>query len=187
MVEYIIIGLLVLVIILLIVLLVRRQNNNDLMERIGHFEANINKEIGDFKFSFSKDLMTDFEKLNEKIERKLTLISDTVNERLDKNFEKSNKTFMDVFVNYIIFFHLCKPHLSRICYLSALLGNKRLSARFLMVFSSLRSAAFFGAAPTSPNGFFLAIIQYILDFTPGRGGVPGAHGHQGEKPSIFPF
>ena len=96
MIEYIIIGLLVLVIILLIVLLVRRQNNNDLMERIGHFEANINKEIGDFKFSFSKDLMTDFEKLNEKIERKLTLISDTVNERLDKNFEKSNKTFMDV-------------------------------------------------------------------------------------------
>ena len=52
MIEYIIIGLLVLVIILLIVLLVRRQNNNDLMERIGHFEANINKEIGDFKFSF---------------------------------------------------------------------------------------------------------------------------------------
>ena len=47
--EYIIIGLLVLTIILLIVLLVRRQNNNDLMERIGHFEANINKEIGDFK------------------------------------------------------------------------------------------------------------------------------------------
>lgn len=96
MIEYIIIGLLVLVIILLIVLLVRRQNNNDLMERIGHFEANINKEIGDFKFSFSNNLRTDFDNLNEKIERKLTLISDTVNERLDKNFEKSNKTFMDV-------------------------------------------------------------------------------------------
>lgn len=96
MIEYIIIGLLVVIIILLIILLVRRQNNNDLMERIGHFEANINKEIGEFKFSFAKDLMNDFEKLNEKIEKKLTLISDTVNERLDKNFEKSNKTFMDV-------------------------------------------------------------------------------------------
>ena len=96
MLEYIIIGLLIVVIILLIILLVRKQNNNDLMERIGHFEANINKEIGDFKFSFAKDLMNDFEKLNEKIEKKLTLISDTVNERLDKNFEKSNKTFMDV-------------------------------------------------------------------------------------------
>ena len=40
--------------------------------------------------------MNDFEKLNEKIERKLTLINDAVNERLDKNFEKSNKTFMNV-------------------------------------------------------------------------------------------
>lgn len=96
MLEYIIIGLLVLVIILLIILLVRRSNNTELVERIGHFEANINKEIGEFKFTFSKDLMTDFEKLNERIERKLTLINDAVNERLDKNFEKSNKTFMSV-------------------------------------------------------------------------------------------
>ena len=96
MIEYIIIGLLVIVIILLIVLLVRRNNNNEMVERIGHFEANINKEIGEFKFTFSKNLMEDFEKLNERIERKLTLINDAVNERLDKNFEKSNKTFMDV-------------------------------------------------------------------------------------------
>ena len=96
MLEYIIIGLLVLVIILLIILLVRRSNNTELVERIGHFEANISKEIGEFKFTFSKDLMTDFEKLNERIERKLTLINDAVNERLDKNFEKSNKTFMSV-------------------------------------------------------------------------------------------
>ena len=49
MIEYIIIGLLVIVIILLIVLLVRRNNNNEMVERIGHFEANINKEIGEFK------------------------------------------------------------------------------------------------------------------------------------------
>ena len=96
MIEYIIIGLLVLVIILLIVLLARRSNNTELVERIGHFEANINKEIGEFKFTFSKDLLTDFEKLNERIERKLTLINDAVNERLDKNFERSNKTFMSV-------------------------------------------------------------------------------------------
>ena len=96
MIEYIIICLLVIVIILLIVLLVRRNNNNEMVERIGHFEANINKEIGEFKFTFSKDLMDTFEKLSERIERKLNLINDAVNERLDKNFEKSNKTFMDV-------------------------------------------------------------------------------------------
>ena len=96
MIEYIIIGLLVLIVILLIVLLVRKNHNTELVERIGHFEANINKEIGEFKFTFSKDLIETFEKLNERIERKLTLINDAVNERLDKNFEKSNKTFMSV-------------------------------------------------------------------------------------------
>lgn len=96
MLEYIIIGLLIIVIVLLIILILRKNNNGEMVERIGHFEANINKEIGDFKFSFSRNLMNDFEKLNEKIERKLTLINDAVNERLDKNFEKSNKTFMSV-------------------------------------------------------------------------------------------
>ena len=96
MLEYIIIGLLILVIIMLIILIIRKNNNGEMVERIGHFEANINKEIGDFKFSFSRNLMNDFDKLNERIERKLTLINDAVNERLDKNFEKSNKTFMSV-------------------------------------------------------------------------------------------
>ncbi len=96
MLEYIIIGLLIIVIVLLIILILRKNNNGEMVERIGHFEANINKEIGDFKFSFSRNLMSDFEKLNERIERKLTLINDAVNERLDKNFEKSNKTFMSV-------------------------------------------------------------------------------------------
>ena len=94
--EYSIIGLLLVVIFLLIILVLRKNNNDDLTERLGHFEANINKEIGEFKFSFSRELLTDFEKLNERIERKLSLINDAVNERLDKNFEKSNRTFMSV-------------------------------------------------------------------------------------------
>lgn len=94
--TYVIIGLLGLIIILLIILLVRKQNNNDLTERIGHFEANINKEIGDFKFSFTKELLSDFDRLAEKIEKRLAYLNDVVNERLDKNFAKSNKTFMDV-------------------------------------------------------------------------------------------
>ena len=74
MIAYIIIGLLVIVIILLIILLCKKTNNNDLTERIGHFEA------------------------NERIEKKLLLISDTVNEQLDKNFAKSNETFKSVLV-----------------------------------------------------------------------------------------
>ena len=96
--EYVIVGLLGVVIVLLLVLVLRKNNNNnnEMTERLGHFEANINKEIGEFKFGFSKVLTHDFELLNERIEKKLTLINDRVNERLDQNFEKSNKTFMNV-------------------------------------------------------------------------------------------
>lgn len=96
MLDYIIIGLLIVVIILLIILLSKKSNNNDLTERLGHFEANINKEIGDFKFDFSKYLRDDFDKLNDNIEKRLILINEKVNERLDINFEKTNKTFINV-------------------------------------------------------------------------------------------
>lgn len=98
MIEYIIIGLLAIVIVLLLVVIFRKNtsNNNDLMERIGHFEANINKEIGDFKYSFSKIITNDFDLMNDRMEKKLNQINDRVNERLDQNFEKSNKTFMNV-------------------------------------------------------------------------------------------
>ena len=94
--EYVIVGLLGVVIVLLLVLVFRKNNNSEMTERLGHFEANINKEIGEFKYGFSKVLTQDFELLNERIEKKLTLINDRVNERLNQNFEKSNKTFMNV-------------------------------------------------------------------------------------------
>ena len=51
------------------------------------------KEIGDFKLDFSHNINDDFNTLNEKIDYRLRLISDKVNERLDTNFEKTNKTF----------------------------------------------------------------------------------------------
>ena len=54
------------------------------------------KEIADFQNTLSKELHTDFDNLNEKIEVRLRLINDGVNERLDKNFEKTNKTFNSV-------------------------------------------------------------------------------------------
>ena len=43
-----------------------------------------------------QNMNNDFEKLNEKIENKLTMINDKVNERLDENFTKTNKTFTSV-------------------------------------------------------------------------------------------
>ncbi len=94
--EYIIIGLLILIIILIIIILVRKKDNNDVTERLGRFETNITKEIGEFKLGFSNNLRNDFEHLNEVIINKLNYINDKVNERLEDNFQKSNKTFNNI-------------------------------------------------------------------------------------------
>ncbi len=93
---YIIIGLLVFVIILLIVLLLRKNSSLEIVSKMGSLEKNITKDIGDFKYDFSNSLKGDFERQNETIERRLNLINERVNERLDVNFEKTNKTFANV-------------------------------------------------------------------------------------------
>ena len=54
------------------------------------------KEMGDFKNDLSHSLNEDFTKLNEQVERRLLAVNEKVNERLDQNFEKTNKTFMNV-------------------------------------------------------------------------------------------
>lgn len=94
--EYIIIFLLIVVIVLLIIVLVKNNGSKDMIERMGRLDTSITKEIGEFKLNFSKDLRGDFEVLDNKIEYKLNLISDRVNSQLNENFEKSNKTFMNV-------------------------------------------------------------------------------------------
>ncbi len=94
--EYIIIGLLICSIILEIINLIQKKDNNDMTERLGHFETNITKEIGEFKYEFSSNLRKDFENLNELIVNKLNYINDKVNERLEDNFQKSNKTFNNI-------------------------------------------------------------------------------------------
>ena len=38
----------------------------------------------------------DFERQNEKLEKRLIMINEKVNERLDENFSKTNKTFTSV-------------------------------------------------------------------------------------------
>lgn len=94
--EYVIIGLLVLIIILIIILFIKQKNNENIVERLSKIEVNMVKEIGDFKLDFSHNINDDFNALNEKIDYRLRLISDKVNERLDENFEKTNKTFATV-------------------------------------------------------------------------------------------
>lgn len=92
----IVIGLLVIILIVVIISLSKNINESNITERLGKLETNMVKEIGEFQNRLSKDLHTDFDSLNEKIEVRLRLINDGVNERLDKNFEKTNKTFNSV-------------------------------------------------------------------------------------------
>ena len=96
MIQYIILGLLVLVVILLIVLLFKKQNNSDLVDKIARTEVNVVKEIGEFKHDFSSDLNKDFNDLNDRIEHKLNLMNQKVNEKLEDGFDKTNKTFNEV-------------------------------------------------------------------------------------------
>lgn len=94
MLEYIIIGLLVIVIILIIILLVR--GNNNMIEKIGDLETTTVKELSTFRNDLSKSMSDDFDKLEDKVEKRLIYINDKVNERLDENFSKTNKTFTNV-------------------------------------------------------------------------------------------
>ena len=94
--EYVIFGLVVLVVILLIIVLLNIKKNKENDISLSKVEGDIIREIGDFKLNFSRDLMEDFNKLNDRIEHKLNMINDKVNERLDVNFEKTNKTFASV-------------------------------------------------------------------------------------------
>ena len=91
MLDYIIIGLLVIIIILIIILLFK--GNSNLVERIGRVETVTIKELSNFRNELDKSLSEDFDKLEDKIDKRLIYINDKVNERLDDNFSKTNKTF----------------------------------------------------------------------------------------------
>ena len=94
MIDYIIIGLLIILIILVIILLLK--GNNNLIEKLGRLELNTIKELSTFRNDLSKSMSEDFDKLENKVENRLILINDKVNERLDENFNKTNKTFTNV-------------------------------------------------------------------------------------------
>lgn len=96
MIDYIIIGLLIIVIILVIVSIVKNINEANITERLGRLETEVIKELNTFQTSLSKNLSDDFDKQSEKMEYRLRLIDNKVNERLDENFEKTNKTFTSV-------------------------------------------------------------------------------------------
>lgn len=94
--DYIIIGLLILILILVVVSIFKNINESNITERLGKLEVSMMKEMGDFKNDLSRSLSEDFTKLNEQLEKRLLAINEKVNERLDQNFDKTNKTFMNV-------------------------------------------------------------------------------------------
>lgn len=98
--DIILLVLLVILIVLIVFLIFKvsqnKHNDTAITERLAKFETNMVKEIGDFKYDFSNSLKDDFNLLNDRVERRLFDINEKVNERIDENFEKTNKTFSNV-------------------------------------------------------------------------------------------
>lgn len=94
--DYVLLFLLIILIVIGIMNLLKKDDDKDIVERLGRLEKNVSGDLADFKFDINKCLTEDFNKLNEKIEHKLMLINDKVNERIDQNFEKTNKTFNNI-------------------------------------------------------------------------------------------
>ena len=94
--EYIIIGLLVIVLIISLISLMKNYNTSHIGDKIGDIEKNVIKELGEFKSDINKNSHEDFDKLTEKLDLRIRLLNDKVSERLDENFEKTNKTFTNV-------------------------------------------------------------------------------------------
>lgn len=94
--DYIIIVLLIVIIILVILSLLKNINEAKITERLGKLEVNMIKELSNFQNELTREMNGDFNKTNELLEKRLILINEKVNERLDQNFEKTNKTFTSV-------------------------------------------------------------------------------------------
>src|SRR5574344_1374478 len=94
--EYVIIGLLILIVILVVISITKNINEANITDRLSRLETNTIKELGEFKDSIGRILNEDFTKLNDQMEHKIRIMDDKVNERLDENFEKTNKTFTSV-------------------------------------------------------------------------------------------
>ena len=96
MLEYIILIGIIIIIILLIISISKNINESNIIERLGKLETTSVKEMSTFKVDMIKTMNEDFNNLNEMLEYRLTVINEKVNERLDENFAKTNKTFTNI-------------------------------------------------------------------------------------------
>ncbi len=94
--DYIILAMLIIILVLIVTILLKGNNNLKTDEKINKLEIDLIREISDFKNDFSHSLTSDFNNQTERLDNRLRLINDKVNERLDENFEKTNKTFTNI-------------------------------------------------------------------------------------------
>lgn len=93
---YVIVGLSILNTILIIVCLFKNINEAHITERLGKLEGSIIKELSSFKVDLIKNNQEEFNQTNEMLEYRLSVINEKVNERLDENFAKTNRTFTSI-------------------------------------------------------------------------------------------
>ena len=96
MIDYIIIGMLVIIIILVVIAIFKNVNEGKITERLGNLETNTVKELSSFQIDIMKTMTDNLNVLDEKLDKKLNLINNKVNERLDDNFARTNKTFTNI-------------------------------------------------------------------------------------------
>ena len=96
MIEYIILAGLIILIILVIISISKNVNEAKITERLGKLETTTVKELSNFQLELLKTMNEEFDKTNEMLEYRLTIMNEKVNERLDQNFNKTNKTFTSI-------------------------------------------------------------------------------------------
>ena len=96
MIEYIILASLIILIILVIISISKNVNEAKITERLGKLETTTVKELSNFQIELLKTMNEEFDKTNEMLEYRLTIMNEKVNERLDQNFNKTNKTFTSI-------------------------------------------------------------------------------------------
>ena len=96
MIEYIILICLIILIVIGILSLSKNLNEAKITERLGKLETTTIKELSDFQLKLIKNMNEEFDKTNEMLEYRLTIMNEKVNERLDNNFNKTNKTFTSI-------------------------------------------------------------------------------------------
>lgn len=96
MLDYIILVGIIITIILSFIAIIKNVNEANITERLGKLETTTIKELSGFKVDMMKNMTEDFDRLNEMLEYRLTLMNEKVNERLDENFSKTNRTFTNI-------------------------------------------------------------------------------------------